>query len=982
MDPFSVATGAAGLISLGLTVSGGLIQYCKDYRSQDADLTQLSQHAQELNSFLILIEKRTTGPHAPDGDIHATLQGCRDACDACLENFKRLNDKYASPKLGRSRKLVRNLKYPFDKRKFEDVRSRFREFNAALLGHLHDVTRSIRIRMISESDRVTTAVEAMGRQFHSSILSSEHALNDTIRDGTDQLEMSFQRGLQITENNVVTAVDEKSDALMQRLDQVVQMLQSQNQMQATSISIDNRMALGISNMSNSRLNTDVTRKLPSEVPVRSFFCDCPVRYGHSNMQHRKGCLYSFSNRKKRTFALSLGAFRRQIIATCQIEYSLLAWARDWRIHPNLTFRATVWRGAPAFETIRRASKAINNVVTVKDLEETLRNCLVELQHIFTSGKGWPTDVDDLGRNLLHLAIAMAFSRDRSRILFEEEVSIIFVQFITALVQMGVPINDICEDFGTPLQAILCYMQWNSSPITGRCMANKLIDMDAVGGDKVYSPRNLLSLLSCDIADIYATHTYTEFLHDVLLRSESSVIRLLRNDSSLLYGRTQDGQTSFHLAANWPRGLSILIEYAGESIHRLINIKDTFELTVIEYAFWLRELDSVHLLLDARANIPHTIFDEYSSETTTAPDGPILYTLIESLVLRRKELLNLALRCLSSEVIGKLNLEDNLLLDHEAFDVAEALRQQQIPIPAACDTLQPGSVYHWRGMTPFIAQTLYDAGFHKTNTAIRGYIPLMTVDFYGPRLASNLELISWFEDHGTNIHAPIPVPEYHALTSEAEGAALVYPAIHRLSHMISWSRRMWVRSDLRTEHLHIFSKLLKDEFTDPCLCYCTIDGCTSASKYAREIITEIRLSDLEQRTPETIALAEQATSNFDGHTIVLGLIRVMTFGLLGMRHTCCIHTYRDLPPLEKFAMLRLMDPEEVNEIREEDQYLAELLETLMEEFEAKFLEMKVPLSKFVMEYWWPRMKEVEKEREELSSSDLHAIREIGVVLDES
>ncbi|XXG99883.1 Ornithine decarboxylase [Hypoxylon texense] len=243
MDPFSVATGAAGLVSLGLTVSGGLIQYCRDYQSRDADLAQLSQRAQELESFLTLIEKRTTGPQGPDGDIHTALQGCRDVSDACLQDFKRLNDKYANSNFGRGRKLVHNLKYPFNKGKFEDIRSRLREFNVALLGHLHDITRGLRVQMVSESDRVATAVDIVGRQLQSSISNAERAIGGTIRDKTDQLGLSFQQGIQKTEDHVTTSVaiglhslsesigkgqEQQTSIVMRRLDQVVQMLQSQN----------------------------------------------------------------------------------------------------------------------------------------------------------------------------------------------------------------------------------------------------------------------------------------------------------------------------------------------------------------------------------------------------------------------------------------------------------------------------------------------------------------------------------------------------------------------------------------------------------------------------------------------------------------------------------------------------------------------------------------------------------------------------------
>ena len=37
-DPISVATGTAGLVSLGLQVSSGLITYCKAWKSYDRNI--------------------------------------------------------------------------------------------------------------------------------------------------------------------------------------------------------------------------------------------------------------------------------------------------------------------------------------------------------------------------------------------------------------------------------------------------------------------------------------------------------------------------------------------------------------------------------------------------------------------------------------------------------------------------------------------------------------------------------------------------------------------------------------------------------------------------------------------------------------------------------------------------------------------------------------------------------------------------------
>lgn len=141
MDPLSVTASAAGLISLGLTISGGLIRYCKVYKGQDADLTQLARHAKELETFLGLIENQIANLQGPNQDITDSLQKCRDACDTCLGDFKSLSAKYtyqtpSQTLKERGRRLVHNVRYPFDKGKLDDFRSQLQEFYTRLLGHL------------------------------------------------------------------------------------------------------------------------------------------------------------------------------------------------------------------------------------------------------------------------------------------------------------------------------------------------------------------------------------------------------------------------------------------------------------------------------------------------------------------------------------------------------------------------------------------------------------------------------------------------------------------------------------------------------------------------------------------------------------------------------------------------------------------------------------------------------------------------------
>lgn len=549
--------------------------------------------------------------------------------------------------------------------------------------------------------------------------------------------------------------------------------------------------------------------------------------------------------------------------------------------------------------------------------------------------------------------------------------------------MGVPINDVDKYGRTPLQMTLSDATWFSDealPIQAH-LINKLIDMEATVGES-YKPNVILNSLALNNPDLYDDFSCTEFLYEVLLRSESSFVRL-RADPSLIFERTRDGQTAFHLAANWPKGISTLIESAGWTIKSIINAEDKFGDTALACAILLSEPGSVRLLLDAGAIITGRVIVFLQGRDD--PVRGMLQIVIPYLVQRQNGLLKLALQNLPAEMIDKLRLEEDeiLDLDDKAFNVVEALRQQQVPIPDIYHVPKFSPVYHLLADTTFIAQTLFDAGFHRTNTAFAGYTPLMALSYYYQYFASYLELVCWFEDHGADLHTPIPISGRYTFASNPEGLAPFHPTMHKILHGLGQIAfdSINMNTKLSTKILTRFAKVLQDEYADPCLCYCTLSGCTSASKYAHGFEDCDEFSALE--VSNWLKIAERGTIGDNQNTVVLSLLRVMTFDKLSMKHTCCSYEkYDSFQESIEQGLLILMEPEDIEEIREEDRYLAEQLDSLMGEFEEELQEMDVPLSRFIKEYWWPRMDEVMEERDELSAGALHAIKEIGVVLEES
>ncbi|KAF5520105.1 hypothetical protein CGCA056_v008645 [Colletotrichum aenigma] len=137
MDPFSAATGVAGLISLGIEVCKGLNAYCQDYRSKDSEILAIGQHANKLRAFLYLIESRMKGNSQVDQSLATTFEDCHATCTLCLQDFAALNTKYTRPKAvsgfrKQGKAFVRQLQFPFHKDKFDGLKSQMLEFQNAL----------------------------------------------------------------------------------------------------------------------------------------------------------------------------------------------------------------------------------------------------------------------------------------------------------------------------------------------------------------------------------------------------------------------------------------------------------------------------------------------------------------------------------------------------------------------------------------------------------------------------------------------------------------------------------------------------------------------------------------------------------------------------------------------------------------------------------------------------------------------------------
>ncbi|KAH7023812.1 hypothetical protein EDB80DRAFT_770562 [Ilyonectria destructans] len=1015
MDPFTAVTGAAGLVSLGITICDGLLTYCRNYRARSNDLLVLGQHAERLRTLLRQLEERQQST-VTNSALKSLINECLGACNLCLQEFSTFSDEHSqqppfSSLKNHGKSVARKLQYPFQRNMLEFFKQQMHEFQFALSSQMllmnYDLTADLR-DTVSESNKLGLAISAQGRDLSDQVSSVVPVVTQNVDLRIAQMEESLQRRLEVLEKLINDSLEDRqrigsrqytkfgSPSLNQHCIETAYTLQhpqaQQGHVSKTSVqpySLDNPTTL------------EKKTKPPSQDALLNWECRCVTSFPST---HADTCIHSFRKQTKRTLVGKIKVFNYIFKYKILIQYSQHTFPRDLEVYPNFTVRSTCdW--SPAFEIMRETTTRAREGLTAKDLGKEYQTCLFRLRQSFMDRQAWPTDITNFGHSLLHIA-CMANTLPST-----DEKAALTLQFLKLLIDMGVPVNEgnqtLLYFF---LEAGSCRDLYNTKRnlAYSETICRGLIKYGAELRVKSTRPLSglggvlTLPLRRRSLLGVPYPLEYGRLSHAVLQESEPDVRRILCTSSLAILETGPSGETPLHLAASWSRGVQILLELGGQTSQGLVDAEDSCGDTPIIYALRLEQVESIRLLISAnsRINLDDTrTLEEVKLNGFRKPQSDeVIYLLGQELANRRKELIAFSCKWLSGDEALRFGLFGHQVLQEEAFSVVQALQERPIPIPWQFQGIQPGSIYHSACMSAVLAESLFRAGFNHTNVLFHGFSPLMTISIWataGRRgMGGILDLVAWFVDHGADLNSSIPRVACSGGALSERGSRC-YQTIHRIAFETAFCGKMMPWNDLSNDDPRIaqLSRILEDETTDPCNCYCARPGCSPASLFARGIWEAYHLRQISwsrQHRRNDVELINTALSSSNVQTeAITDIIRLSTFTRLGMNHTCCTYFW----PLDhirknptqailqgKYRIIDMLDPEEIAEIQEEDQHLAARLDGLVEEFDVKFMELGQPFSEFFLGYWWSRMDEVDAEKDELSREDMEAIREAGVVLE--
>lgn len=136
-DPLSIASGVAGLVSLGLTLCGGLHNYFSNVKGRHQDIETASRSLTLLQSNIFIIQSSTLKlghRHALSANgVNQGLANCEFELVALQQLMLNLTrDEGLCDMTGKLRKQIMIARYPFDQKKLIQLQDQLSKANATL----------------------------------------------------------------------------------------------------------------------------------------------------------------------------------------------------------------------------------------------------------------------------------------------------------------------------------------------------------------------------------------------------------------------------------------------------------------------------------------------------------------------------------------------------------------------------------------------------------------------------------------------------------------------------------------------------------------------------------------------------------------------------------------------------------------------------------------------------------------------------------
>ncbi|KAH6838338.1 hypothetical protein B0I37DRAFT_316861 [Chaetomium sp. MPI-CAGE-AT-0009] len=975
-DPLSVAGLAAGLVSLGLQVSGGIAQYVDALDCREHDIAYARQQNDSLHKTLQVIETSLVQLRHDHHPATAAVQGCLDSCKTELNALQDLVAELAHPaqsitnRRSKIKSHGKKLLYPFDRPKLQQLETKLHNANATLRLALQALGLAVSQAGVKQLTTLESTLASHATSQASSLLllrSEVSAINAPLQNIYGAL-FGFERRFENLESGFDTRLEK-----LENLVAAVAQLPGHNPTvagyaQELTPEVFTRRLLAkpgacreicdAASAADAAYGAGLrTRFAPTApAPIRngeachssglssimgSLTCSCSTRrlrqrrdrpwgyltfsFERATEQHLPGCPVAQIKgaNQMQKLGVRYTGLRRLLKSAVQISFAMQSGAGGWSISPSVTYYPTVdARSAPAFrmiDVLDKAGRQSGQFLHAQQWGKLTSLTLAKILILFKTGKASPLAVDCRNWSLPHhLASLVSPISVHVR---EEDFANPLLEVLICLVKCGAPANDYNTYGNTPLGEMVRYDSFRKRSVQHAASEYILLPGSEITPAKLSQIRGM---------SMFVPQDNLQFLS--ISPDVAQVKYLLEHHPTTLNERNLFGQSPLHLAVDKPSCLRLLVQAADD---KLLNETDSvgitaFEMTIMGSGRRCREGHSRRkcrhcqcaecpaILLKADCAVPMRGIQRLLEACSQR--SRLRY--IRALKNRRDRLKELAMANLCAEEKERLGIFGEAVLDFHAPEVVRLLQQRGVRIPEALDiglsAIQfesPPSAYELL-TDPSDAELFFQHGFRDTAIWLKEHVGNY---WWLPPLP--LAYIEWLDTRGADALF-VRIGSFgngsHLFTAHSTFYNIARHLGYNLNDELDGVSREWVRG------LHI--ALLRPDFADDCRCRCSTKSCTPLTYFLKGMFRylEIRFNSEFGIKPFLLFLGL-----FGNHLEVqhhTASLRFLTFVALGIPHTCCninFGRYR-CPP---------SDPEE---IENEHAYELELLEWLLEEFESELI----------------------------------------------
>ncbi|CVK98872.1 uncharacterized protein FMAN_08393 [Fusarium mangiferae] len=725
-DPFSIATGVAGLVSLGITVCDGLHTYFSATKDRKEDLAIVTQNLALFKFHIFAVQSSASKlghRHSPAIDgLQLSLINCEmqlGSLQTLLDELMPTQDPSLTKELWKRQKLI--ARYPFDRKKLVQLEEYLSRANNTLSSFIQALNLDINIRMSDELEVFKKSLDALDINTKTTLrtiatrldIIKPRAESSTPQLVTSRIKYATASSSDMTglPKTAVSVAETKAslNGYERSLEDLTKVQQIPRYLQ--NAELEKRLCKKLGGMDcTCEASNRKTSNRPANRTYRFWGGLTVSRQGDARVNHRPGCIFFHkSNRNMSRTSLTyfglLSRFSQSFTISLTQDYPNGPYGVSFGLQP-----CNIVKSSPAFRLFdiqsgrhRESSDACLVCMKKNGLDHLADNVIKKLRIIYGSGDASPFDVDQDGNNVAHICLKACLHLFKLQEQLKLSVTAIdtVCKMLSYLADLGVPITasnfnqanlftlsmDYRDLWVLPRLHKLVMIQ--DSNFYDTQLAHSVCPPSVGHGEKF--PKRLETL--CKYPEICEDIGFSKLFLAIITKDHRRLQSILAEDEKLLNISQTDlyGRNILHASSNWPDGLKILLR--RQDVHSLIEMgpeNQYIRLSPLDYSLFYSkiycnapdqwtECDSctcyvaVQLMLEADCKVTVGFRRADTLANCSLKARKLFFKHLKD---RRQRLRHIALGIFPKNILSQYGIITSPLPDKTALPLWSLLRQTQ------------------------------------------------------------------------------------------------------------------------------------------------------------------------------------------------------------------------------------------------------------------------------------------------------------------